>query len=229
MHSAARRSLREEEGPGVKEFRNKFINRPLTLRWVCFTSFISSTRNLHQLNYTKPCNFGPIAIYGYLISLMWHPSHQNNNKKIIGPTCKWEKNVGSHLFFLLFNRRKEGRHKRAGGRGGRRLVGRRRVKQAGEAERATGEGGGNNGEGGRRRSGVAASELRPVAAISQARWRREEREERREKRKGKREERMDANPTFFSSHLHVGPKLLSRMLRQQNTHIYCHGIYFARF
>lgn len=31
------------------------------------------------------------------------------------------------------------------------------------------------------------------------------RRKRREKRKGKREERMDANPTFFSSHLHVGP------------------------
>lgn len=201
MHSAAMRSLREEEGPGVKEFRNKFINRPLTLRWVCFTSLISSIKNL-QLNYTIPCNFSPIAIYGYLISLMWHRSHQNNNKKIIDPTCKWEKNVGSHLFFLLFNRRQEGRHKRAGGRGGRCLVGWRRVKQAGEAERATGEGGGNNGEGGRRRSGVAASELRPVAATSQARRRREERQE---KRKGKREERMDANPPFFFCPLTCGP------------------------
>lgn len=56
------------------------------------------------------------------------------------------------LFFLLFNWRQEGRHERAGGRGGRRLVGQRRVKQVGEAEQTTGEGGGNNDGGGRRRS-----------------------------------------------------------------------------
>lgn len=127
------------------------------------------------------------------------------------------------LFFLLFNRRQEGRHERAGGRGGRSLVGRRRVKQAGEAKQATGEGGGNNGGGGWRRSRAAASELRQATMTSQARRRREERGEKRKEKRGK----NGCRPHFFSSHLHVGPRMPTRMLRQQNTHIYCHGIYFC--
>lgn len=74
-------------------------------------------------------------------------------------------------------------------------MGRRQVKQAGEVERAMGEGGGNNGEGGRRRSGVAASKLRPAAATSQARRRREEREE--EKEKGRERKEWMQTPHFF--------------------------------